>query len=171
MGGGDETVEDGVRDRRLADAAVPLLDGQLAGDEGRAETDTVLEDLEEVSALDFREGRDAPVVEDEHRRSGEPLEELAVAAVAAGDGELSEEPRGPLEDRLEALEAGSMRERAGEVGLADPGRSGDQDVLSVADPVARREVEREALVETADVAEVEVLDGCWRSSESAAIWS
>jgi hypothetical protein len=32
----DDAVEDGVRERRLADDVVPGFDGQLAGDHGRA---------------------------------------------------------------------------------------------------------------------------------------
>ena len=40
-----------------------------------------------------RERGEAPVVEDEEPGSGEPLDELGVAAVAAGEGEFVEEPR------------------------------------------------------------------------------
>ena len=45
----DQTVEDRVRQRRIADQVVPLLDRDLAGDQSRAPTVAILEDLQEVA--------------------------------------------------------------------------------------------------------------------------
>ena len=44
----DEPVEDGIRDRRLAEGLVPVLHRQLARDDRRAQATTVLDDLEQV---------------------------------------------------------------------------------------------------------------------------
>ena len=42
-----EPVEDGVGQGRVADGVVPLLDGELAGDHGRADAIAVLDDFEQ----------------------------------------------------------------------------------------------------------------------------
>ena len=47
----DEAVEDGVGDGGIADDFVPVVDGHLAGDDGRAALVAVLDDLEEIAAL------------------------------------------------------------------------------------------------------------------------
>jgi hypothetical protein len=47
----DESVEDGVGDGGVTEGLVPLLDGQLAGDDGGATPGAILDDLEEVGSL------------------------------------------------------------------------------------------------------------------------
>ena len=47
----DETVENGVGDGGIGDDLVPVLDRQLAGDDGRAAIMSIVDDLEEVAAL------------------------------------------------------------------------------------------------------------------------
>ena len=51
MGVVDEAVEDGVGDGRVGDHLVPVLDVDLAGDDGRAASVPVVEDLQEIAAL------------------------------------------------------------------------------------------------------------------------
>ena len=46
----DEAIEDGVGIGRVADHGVPVVDGQLAGDDGGAAAVAFLEDLEKVVA-------------------------------------------------------------------------------------------------------------------------
>lgn len=46
-----EAVEDGVSDGGISDDLVPEVDGNLAGDDGRAPLIAVLDDLEEIAAL------------------------------------------------------------------------------------------------------------------------
>ena len=58
-----EAVEDGVAEGGIANNVVPVLDGELAGDESRATAVTVFEDIEEVTALGVVQGRHAEVVE------------------------------------------------------------------------------------------------------------
>ena len=55
-------------------------------------------------------------------------------------------------------EAAGLAERAGEIGLAGSGRAGDEDGLTVSDPLPRGEAQDEGAVETAGRLEVEVLD-------------
>src|ERR1035438_7406955 len=61
----NEAVEDGVGEGRIADDVAPLIDRDLAGDEGGAPSVAVLEDLEQVDALRLGEDLQSPVVEDE----------------------------------------------------------------------------------------------------------
>jgi hypothetical protein len=50
MGVVDEAVEDGVGIGRVADHLVPFVDGDLAGENGRAAAVAFFEDLVEVAA-------------------------------------------------------------------------------------------------------------------------
>jgi len=59
----------------------------------------------------------------------------------------------------QSFAADLLGEGAGEIGLADAGRSGDQAVLAVANPLAGGEREDERAVEAAGCAEVEILQG------------
>ena len=59
----NEAVEDGVAEGGIADDVMPVLDGELAGDERRAATVAVVEDLEEVTALCVVEGHHPEVIE------------------------------------------------------------------------------------------------------------
>ena len=58
-----QAVEDGVGIGRVADQGVPLIDGQLAGDDGGAATVTVLEYFQEIVAGRGVERLQAPIVE------------------------------------------------------------------------------------------------------------
>ena len=85
----DEAVEDGVGEGRIADHLVPLLDRDLAGDEGRAAAVAVLEDLQEVDALGLGEDRQAPVVEDKQIDARQGLEQAGVTPVVRTPAMLS----------------------------------------------------------------------------------
>ena len=73
-------------------------------------------------------------------------------------GDVVQQPRQSQVQRGECVAAGLMGERAGEPGFADAARSGDEDVEVLAQPAPRGEGEDEGLVESAGVAEVDVLD-------------
>jgi hypothetical protein len=59
----DEAVADGVGQGGLPDRLVPLLDGELAGDERRGALVAVLEDLKEVAPFLVLERGQGEVVE------------------------------------------------------------------------------------------------------------
>jgi len=59
---------------------VPLIDGELAGDDGGAAAVAVLEDLQEVMAGGGVERLEAPVVEDEEIDAAEPTQQTRMAA-------------------------------------------------------------------------------------------
>ncbi|MGY4230174.1 hypothetical protein ACVMIH_007535 [Bradyrhizobium sp. USDA 4503] len=59
----DQAIENGVGVGWVADQRVPLIDGDLAGDDGGAVTIAVLEDLQEVVTGRGIERLEAPIVE------------------------------------------------------------------------------------------------------------
>lgn len=84
----DQAVEDGVG---VADQRVPLIDRELAGDDGGATAVAVLEDLQEVVAGRGVERLEAPVVEDEEIDAAKRAQQAGVAAVAACQSEVGEQ--------------------------------------------------------------------------------
>ena len=140
----DQAVEDGVGDRRVAQIGVPLLARQLAGDDRRARRVAVLDDFEQIVALDVGESGQAPVVEDEDVDAGEPREQRRVGAVGAREREFLKEARQAPVDGAVALATRLLAERAGQVGLADAGRAGDQDVAVLDDPATGGELADQA---------------------------
>jgi hypothetical protein len=71
----DQAVEDSVGIGGVADQCVPLIDRELAGDDGGAVAVAVLEDLQEVVAGRGVERLEAPVVEDEEIDATERAQE------------------------------------------------------------------------------------------------
>ena len=65
-----QSVKDGVAQGGVPDDLVPLLDGELAGDQGGAQAVAVLQDFEDVTALLFGEVGQSPVIDDEQGRGG-----------------------------------------------------------------------------------------------------
>src|SRR5262245_38262931 len=92
----DETVENGVGDRGVADSLVPKLDRKLAGDDGGAAAVAVLHDLEQVAPPLGGHRREAPIIEDEEVDAGEALEQPLVASVPACQRQGIEQPRQTL---------------------------------------------------------------------------
>src|SRR3990172_361745 len=155
----DQTVEDRIAKGGVADALVPVVEGQLTGHQGGAAAVAVFEDFEQVAAFAVGQGSEAPVVEHEEVGLGEGGEELAVGAVGAREPQLIEEAgQADVADR-EPVAAGTLAEGTGEGGLAGPGGADDQDGLMVADPLAAGEAQQEGAVEPAGRAEVEVFAG------------
>jgi hypothetical protein len=61
MGIVDEAIEDGVGIGRVADHLVPFVDRDLAGEDGRASSVAVFEDLVEIAACTAVERVEAPI--------------------------------------------------------------------------------------------------------------
>jgi hypothetical protein len=91
MGVVDEAVEDGVGIGRVADHLVPFVDGDLAGEDGRAMAVAFFEDLIEVAAGAGVEGVETPVVKDEELSAVEAAHDAGIAAVTACQGEIGEQ--------------------------------------------------------------------------------
>ena len=65
---------------------MPVLDGDLAGEQRAAAGVAVVEDLEEVVPSLSRERSEPPVVEDEEPRPSEPLDDLGIRPVCPSVG-------------------------------------------------------------------------------------
>jgi hypothetical protein len=157
MGIVDEAVEDGVGIGGLADEAVPVGDGDLAGDEGGFSAIAVLEDFQEVVAGLGGQGLEAPVVEDQQIDGGETLEAAGEGAVAVGQGEIVEQLGGANVEDGAVIPASLVTQGAGQPALADAGGPGDDEVVVGLDPVAPDEPLHERPVEAAGGAPVDVL--------------
>jgi hypothetical protein len=106
----DELVEDGVGDGWIGDGLMPLLDRQLAGDDGRAAAVAIIDDLEEVASLIGGQTGEPPIVEDEQFDAGDGFEQACMAAVAAREGERVEQPWHPVIEHRAIVSAGRVRQ-------------------------------------------------------------
>ena len=82
-----KAVEDGIGQGRLADEIVPVLDGQLAGDQGGSQAMAVLDDFHQIVALGGGDFLDSPVIEDDQVGFRQLIHQLRVAAIAVGDAQ------------------------------------------------------------------------------------
>ena len=67
----DETVEDCIGERGIPDDGVPVVEGELAGEERSSAAVTILEHLEQIPPLGISERGQAEVIEDEELGAGE----------------------------------------------------------------------------------------------------
>ena len=74
----EDPVEDGVPEGGVAAEVVPVLDGELGGEDGSAVGVAVVEDFEQVVTALIRQGSDFPVVEEEEPGLCEALDEPRV---------------------------------------------------------------------------------------------
>ena len=61
----DEPVENGVGNGGIGDHLVPVIDGDLAGDDGGAALMAVVDDLEKIAALVASERSEAPIIKNQ----------------------------------------------------------------------------------------------------------
>jgi hypothetical protein len=99
---------------------MPFVDGDLAGEDRRAATVTFLEDLVEVTTGSSIERFEAPIVEDQELDAGEAAQDAGIAAIAAGERELSEQLGNPLVENRAVVTTSFVTERTGKPTFADP---------------------------------------------------
>ena len=109
----NQTVQDGIGQRWISDEIMPVVDGELTGDEGRLQSVPVIEDFEQISSMFVFEGGSTEVVEHQQVSFGQSSHQFGVAAVAFGDNEIPEETRGPGIQGGEAIAAGFMGQSTG----------------------------------------------------------
>jgi hypothetical protein len=120
-----EAVEDGISDRGVDDHLVPVIDGELTGDDGRAAAVAIVDDFEQIAALLRGQRRQAPVVEDQQLDTGEALEEACIASIAACQRQCVEQAWHAIVEHRSIVTAGLVAERAGKPALAGAGRAHD----------------------------------------------
>ncbi len=104
----EEAVEDSVGDGGLAEGFVPHGDGELAGDDGGAQLDAVLDHLENVGGLVGAERSDQEVVDEENVDAGPAGEQTRQAAFGAGDGDVVEQARAAQVERAVAVRIAAL---------------------------------------------------------------
>ena len=109
----DDAIEDGVGESRVADDIVPLVEGELAGNERRAAAIAVLDDLHQIAPLVGGEPVRAPVVEDQQIGLDQGAEQAGEATVTVGKFEIGEQPRHAGVQHRVAIPARLLGERAG----------------------------------------------------------
>jgi hypothetical protein len=102
----NEPVENGVGICRVANEGVPFVDGDLAGEDGRAASVAFLEDLVKVTTGTGVQRFEAPIVEDEELDAGETTQNAGIATVTAGEREFGEELGHPLIENRTVVAAG-----------------------------------------------------------------
>src|SRR5262249_11420292 len=92
MGVVDEPIQDGIRDGRIANQFVPMLDGELADDDGGGASMAVVESLQEIASLLGGEWGQTPIVQDQELDARERPQEPAEAAITAREQWCIEQP-------------------------------------------------------------------------------
>src|SRR5262249_56094265 len=87
----EQAVADGVGEVGIPDGSVPVLRGDLTGDEGGGALGAVLDDLDQVSTFVVAQGSEEPIVDREQVESREAGEGTFVGSVAPGHPELLEQ--------------------------------------------------------------------------------
>ena len=154
-----ETIQHCVGNRGVTDPGMPMLDGQLAGDDGGLVGSAVIDDLQQIGPGLAVQTRHAPVIEQQHIGFCKLKQPLAKCTVAVADAKLLAHARHALVKRRAPASAGVLRQRTGQPGLARPGGVGDQHAVPTVDPVAQRQTHDGAPVQPPPGPAVDVFDG------------
>src|SRR4051794_11281219 len=118
MGTVDQTVEDSIGDGGITDVSMPLVDRQLACDDGGRAAMTVVNDFQQVASLFGGERGQSPVVEDQNLNAGKALEHACITAIATRQTEAFQHARHTLVEHRTVVAAGSLTESTGKPGLS-----------------------------------------------------
>jgi len=154
----NEAVEDGICECGVAYGFVPVVNRELACDDGGGATVAVFEDFQEVTALWGGEDGQAPIVDDQHIHSGDGFKDAFMATVTAGKREGFEHARGPLIEDGPPIPASLVTQCAGNPTFAKAGRTSYQQVLMPGDPTAIRKMGHDTAVKPTRRAQVQILD-------------
>ena len=84
----DKPVKDGIGDGGIADLFMPVLHGELTGDDSGGMAVYFLDDLQEVSSFGVGHGGEAEIVDHQDMDLGEFVDGFAVASVSFGERHL-----------------------------------------------------------------------------------
>jgi len=147
MGVMDQPVEDGIGDGGVANLFMPVLHGELTGDDGGGMTVSFLNDLQEVSSFGVGHGGEAEIINHQDMGIGELVDHFAVASISLGQGHLvGELGRTDVESTV-SFPAGLVGQGAGEEGFSRAGGAGDNNVVVTFDPIAGDEAHHDRLID------------------------
>jgi hypothetical protein len=92
VGAVDEAIEDGVGEGRIAEVVMPKGDRKLAGDQGGARLDAVVEDFEQIAPLLVVQRGQSPVIQDQQLGARQFGEQLGVTPLGAGHRQILQQP-------------------------------------------------------------------------------
>ena len=153
----DQPVEDGIGDGWIADMGMPVLNRQLAGDDGGGASVPIVDDLQQIASLLGGEWGQSPIVEDEHLYVGQALQHPGITPIAPGQAEAFQHARHTLIKHGAVVAAGALSQGAGRPCLADAGRAGDQQILLAFNPFSLCQFLKQGAVETAVRAVIDIL--------------
>lgn len=87
----EDAIADGIGEGGIAQVGVPVGEGELAREDGRAQVVTILKQLEQIGALGVGDRRQSEVIEHQDIEPGEFREQARVAAVEAREAKLFEQ--------------------------------------------------------------------------------
>ena len=108
-----ETIEDRVSECGLAQVRMPVGDRELAGDNGGAPIETVIQDFQDIALGGLIQYGQSPVIKDEHVEVGQLLQLFDVAAVPPRAVQVLEQARQAQVTGGRAVAAGFVGERCG----------------------------------------------------------
>lgn len=133
-----ESIEDGIGERGFVDIGVPLLDRQLTGDERGLLVVTIVEDFEQVAFVLIAERREPEVVDVEQVNLGQLAQECGAIGLRVLTDQFVDQARHAIGTHRVIGTTGCMRQRAGDVALADAARRSDQHIEFVPHPTSPR---------------------------------
>ena len=106
----------------------------MAGNQRRGALGAVLEEFQQVVAFGAGERGQSEIINDHEVDLGQPREHAQVRAIAPGDVEFAEEPRGPPTVGGVAGAAGALGEGLPEPRLPDPRGADEEEIAMLGDP-------------------------------------
>ena len=77
----DQAVQNGIGEGGIPDDVVPVLEGELARDEGGSSARAVLDDFEEIAAFDLVQGSEAVIVDSQEIGLLKSVHQLWIGAI------------------------------------------------------------------------------------------
>lgn len=154
-----QAVQNGIGQRGIGDAAMPLGHGYLRNDQGGGAVVAIVQDVEQVLNPRPRQRVARPVIENQELHPGQGVQEAGIGAIGVGHGRLVEQPGGAVVAHGVVGPAGGVGQGGDQEGLAHTGRPQDQGIEVLTEPFALGQLQDEAAVEAAGGGQVERFDG------------
>ena len=154
----DEAVEDRIGIGRVANDRVPILHGELAGDDGRAAAIAFFQDFQQIVPGLGIERFQSPIIQNQQLDATERAGDAGIAAVAARERQVAEQLGDALIEDGAIVAASLVAEGAREPTFADAGRAADGQIVVGVDLVAGDELLEQQAIEAARGAVIDILD-------------
>ena len=142
----DDPVQDRIRQGRILETPMPFRHGKLCRKQRGFVSKSIIHQIGETTCY-FRADRlPEPVIYDKQIPCGEFSDKEALRSLGPTDAEFLEQLREMKVQTALPFTAGLLRQGACQIGFAAAGRSGDDQVMSSADPAAGGQFEEKPFV-------------------------